>query len=325
MFWVSKSDCVQKKPKWWSPNFGVSGINIHFFLIIKTFFGIFFNPRAVKKMFRNLTCSNCNQLGHIYNHCPGPFISYGVILVKMCGDVHNEVCPQIKYLMIQRKHSFGFIDFVKGKYSLNNLYHIQNSIDQMSLHEKRLILENRECFQKIWNYLQCGHGNKDFMNAFKKFEHLRNGVFISNQMHTLVTLFECSKTQWTQTEWEFPKGRKMNTETQQDCAFREFIEETGFLESEFQHITNLEPLVETFIGSNLKPYQHVYYVAVCNHPSLLSPSSFSLSNFQISEVSTIEWKTFEECMASIRPYHTEKKEMLTKLHKTLLHYLELEK
>jgi hypothetical protein len=42
-----------------------------------------------------------------------------------------------------------------------------------------------------------------------------------------------------------------------------------------------------------------------------------LQNYQKSEVSKIEWKTFDECISSIRPYHLEKINLITNIYKVL--------
>lgn len=262
-------------------------------------------------MFRNVTCSNCNLTGHIYNNCPGPFISYGVILCRQ-----SEITNQLEYLMLRRRHSFGFIDFVKGKYSFSNLYHIKNSIDQMSISEKNAILQNKHAFLKIWNILDCGYSHKEFQNAFKKFEQLKSGIMIHQKMYTLDNLFESSNTQWPETEWEFPKGRKMLNESETECAIREFVEETGISASSLNIIDNLSPLVEHFIGSNLKPYHHSYIVAMTKQTS-------QLCNFQTSEVSKLDWKTVTDCETSIRPYHIEKQTVLRSVNTILTTALEI--
>ena len=74
-------------------------------------------------------CNNCGKPGHQYSHCKLPIISYGIILFKYTEN-------KIKYLMIRRKDSFGFIDFMRGKYVFQNTTQIQNIIDEMSNSEK---------------------------------------------------------------------------------------------------------------------------------------------------------------------------------------------
>jgi hypothetical protein len=46
----------------------------------------------------------------------------------------------------------------------------------------------------------------------------------------------------------------------------------------------------------------------------------SLSNYQVTEVSKVEWKTFYECVESIRPYNLEKKELIININKVLQEY-----
>ena len=74
-------------------------------------------------------CNNCGKTGHIFSQCKMPIISYGVILFRSSQR-------GIEYLMIRRKDSFGFIDFVRGKYIPQNLIHIQKIINEMSINEK---------------------------------------------------------------------------------------------------------------------------------------------------------------------------------------------
>jgi hypothetical protein len=45
-----------------------------------------------------------------------------------------------------------------------------------------------------------------------------------------------------------------------------------------------------------------------------------LDLFQVTEVSKIEWKTLDECIASIRPYNLEKIKLITDINKILKEY-----
>ena len=42
--------------------------------------------------------------------------------------------------------------------------------------------------------------------------------------------------------------------------------------------------------------------------------------FQVTEVSKLQWKTLDECLASIRPYNLEKKGLITNINKVLMEY-----
>jgi len=75
------------------------------------------------------------------------------------------------------------------------------------------------------------------------------------------------------------------------------------------------PFEEIFIGTNYKSYKHKYFLA---HTTELD--SKYLKNFQVSEVSKLEWKTLDECLKSIRPYNLEKKNLINQINKVLHDY-----
>ena len=79
------------------------------------------------------TCNNCGKLGHMYHQCKLPITSYGIIVFRSSED-------GLQFLMIRRKDSFGYNDFVRGKYSPYNIYQLQNIVNEMSVKEKERIL-----------------------------------------------------------------------------------------------------------------------------------------------------------------------------------------
>jgi 8-oxo-dGTP pyrophosphatase MutT (NUDIX family) len=259
----------------------------------------------------NNTCNNCGKGGHLFHQCKLPITSYGIILFRS-----SDKGPQ--YLMIRRKDSFGYIDFIRGKYVCNNIQQLQKSIDEMSIQEKTKIIS--EPFDKLWNDLWGDNNNcsmqyrNEEVSSSKKFDVLNAGVYVNNDKVTLDGLVKSSETKWTETEWEFPKGRRNFQEKDLECALREFEEETGYSRKDITIIDNLLPFEEIFIGSNHKSYKHKYYLAYMNE--IID----SLNNYQKSEVSKLEWKTIEQCLESIRPYHLEKKQLITNIDKILKEY-----
>ena len=260
-------------------------------------------------------CNNCGKLGHQFNQCKLPIISYGVIVFSYCET-------GLKFLMIRRKDSFGFIDFMRGKYNENNLFQIQNIIDEMSNHEKQKLLNNN--FDYLWKEMwldthkiniNINHHYKNEINtSFKKFDLLKKGIVNENDVIKLNDIINNSSSNWDETEWEFPKGRKNFKEKDLDCALREFEEATGIKSNNISIVENILPFEETFIGTNQKAYKHKYFLAYTDSVDL------DLNNFQPSEVSKLEWKTFDECINSIRPYNLEKKKLITNINKVLEEY-----
>ena len=90
------------------------------------------------------TCRNCGINGHLYKDCIHPIMSFGVICYKIDDD------NTIRYLMIQRKDSLSFMEFIRGKYNVTDFLYIRQLVSAMTLNEKNLLLKKQ--FDDIWNY-----------------------------------------------------------------------------------------------------------------------------------------------------------------------------
>ena len=254
-------------------------------------------------------CNNCGKNGHLYHQCKLPITSYGIIL---CRPSLNG----LEYLMIRRKDSFGYIDFIRGKYSPYNIYQIQNIVNEMSMKEKEQIITLT--FEQLWSNMWSETVNLQYKNeeliSSKKMESIMNGILINGEKINLKNIVDNSPTNWLETEWEFPKGRRNNKEKDLECALREFEEETGINSSKLIIVENILPFEEIFIGTNHKSYKNKYFLAYMNETDDI------LNSFQTTEVSKIEWKTIDECLESIRPYNLEKKELIKNINKVLQEY-----
>ena len=257
----------------------------------------------------NNICNNCGKQGHMFHQCKLPITSYGIITFR-------DSIEGLQFLMLRRKDSFGYIDFIRGKYSPYNLKQLLTMIDEMSLEEKNRILELPfdTLWIEMWDDVNIQFKSEESASK-KKFELLKEGIIISENVYTLKEIVEMSKTSWKETEWEFPKGRRNQKEKDLDCALREFEEETGISKNNLTIIENILPFEEIFIGSNHKSYKHKYFLALMNNVD-----SYKLNNFQLSEVSKLEWKTVDKCLESIRPYNLEKKELIVNINKVLQEY-----
>ena len=254
-------------------------------------------------MNKNIICKNCNKPFHTLKQCKYPITSYGIILFRIFKN-------EIQYLMIRRKNSFGYIDFIKGQYLENNLEYLQKLFDEMSLEEKELILINDD-FNILWKRMWEDNFKSNIFNTSKqKFINLKTLGIIQQ-------LIDNSTTQWIETEWEFPKGRRNYMEKDLECALREFEEETGINYNNIIVIENLLPFEESFIGTNDKIYKNKYFLASINSNTY---NFEELINFQISEVSKIEWKTLNNCNNSIRPYNLEKIKLINQINDVITQY-----
>jgi 8-oxo-dGTP pyrophosphatase MutT (NUDIX family) len=266
----------------------------------------------------NVICNNCGKQGHLFHQCKLPITSYGIILFRKNLEQNVE---NIQYLMIRRKDSFGYIDFIRGKYSPYNIYQIQNIVNEMSMQEKELIIT--DTFEQLWKKMWGETSNVQYKNeelvSSKKFDIIKNGIMVDNELITLKDVVQQSKTQWIETEWEFPKGRRNGKEKDLDCALREFEEETGITKNKINVVENILPFEEIFIGTNHKSYKHKYFLAYMN--VFGENDNFEeLDNYQVTEVSKMEWKSIDKCLESIRPYNLEKKKLITNINKVLEEY-----
>ena len=254
-------------------------------------------------------CNNCGKSGHLFHQCKLPITSYGIIVFRSSTE-------GLQFLMLRRKDSFGYIDFIRGKYSPYNIYQVQNMIDEMSIEEKQRLLT--DTFDNLWKNMWCETSNNQYKNekhiSSKKFEVILSGIQVDTETITLKDLIDKSNTHWIETEWEFSKGRRNFKEKDLECALREFEEETGISQNKISIVENILPFEEIFIGSNHKAYKHKYFLAY------MTDIEDSLNNFQVSEVSKLEWKNMDQCLESIRPYNLEKKELIRNINKVLQEY-----
>lgn len=118
-------------------------------------------------------CNNCGKRGHNFHQCKLPIISNGIIAFRI------NPAGQKEYLMIRRRDTLGFIDFVRGKYSVNNPYYISNMICQMTLKEKEMLLkcEFDELLRCVWGD-KCNLNGSEECAARDKFAQLRQGVCV---------------------------------------------------------------------------------------------------------------------------------------------------
>lgn len=259
-------------------------------------------------------CNNCGKSGHVFHQCKLPITSIGIIVFRHGLTIERP----IEYLMICRKDTLGFIDFLRGKYSVYNKSYILNMMLQMTDDEK--VRLNNLDFNELWNSIW---GSEELSNQYKteeiiskeKFNSLKHGILNKNDFYKLSDIIDDSNKydRWTEPEWGFPKGRRNFQEKDIECAMREFQEETGINKVRF--IDNLIPYEEIFTGSNYKSYKHKYFMGYMEYKDTLVTE-----NFERSEVSKMEWKTYDECIEAIRPYNLEKKRTMFNIHSTLNNY-----
>ena len=251
-------------------------------------------------------CNNCGKIGHLFHQCKIPITSIGIIAFRKTEDDYEV-------LLIKRKDSLAFVDFMRGKYNLEDKKYILNTFEQMTIGERNKLLNSD--FQSLWNYLWGIKIALQYKNEEKvsnnKFNKLKEGYKINNEFINLETIINECKNRFVEPEWGFPKGRRNFQEKDIMCALREFEEETGYNKTDVLTLNNIIPLEEIFTGSNYKSYKHKYFLGFMNNNN--KPKSI----FQTYEISKIEWVSVNIASDYLRDYNFEKKNILVELNNLL--------
>ena len=254
-----------------------------------------------------MECLNCGIRGHTFRECRLPVMSYGVIAVKFV-----EGLPQ--YLLIRRRDSLAYVEFLRGKYKSTNHEYIQLLCNEMTVDERSRLLGSG--FTELWHNLWNGQRSRQFRNeaetAQAAFQALTttgdsNGKKLTDYIAT------CSQA-WPEPEWGFPKGRRNLHEQDRTCAIREWKEETGLPEHTLRLLAET-PYNEEYVGSNGIPYRQVYFIGAC--ASTVTATMHAENTVMTREIGGICWCSFEEALTHIRPTNTAKRDLLTQLHRRI--------
>lgn len=149
--------------------------------------------------------------------------SYGIACFRW-----NKKINEIQLLLIKKKYTYAFTDFLYGNYNINDSYTIKQMLNNMNAYEKSLLLSKD--FSKMWYHVfnidpdkqETDYSMVQFYNTKKKIydKKITMPVFIKLKQY-IHQSFICNSS------WEIPKGKKNQGELPLDCALREFEEETG--------------------------------------------------------------------------------------------------
>jgi 8-oxo-dGTP pyrophosphatase MutT (NUDIX family) len=266
---------------------------------------------------QNAFCNNCGKYSHMFHQCKQPITSIGIIAFR--SNINS-----LEYLLIRRRNTLGFLEFMRGKYPLYNKGYLLNIINEMTMDEKKHLLN--DTFEELWAYLWGSNVGIQYRNEEKisreKFISLKLGISVNNVEYTLESLINESTTNWLEPEWGFPKGRRNYQEKDIQCAIREFEEETQYSKQQLKIIQNLSAYEEIFTGSNYKSYRHKYYLAYMDIDNYIDDINKSNEKYcrESNEVGKILWCSYEEACKLIRPYNLEKLSVLEKINRVLTEY-----
>jgi len=244
-------------------------------------------------------CNNCGEKGHVFRDCIQPIMSCGLILL----DSSKLPCDPktVKVLLVRRKHSMAFTEFVRGKYEVGNTSFIKKLFANMTFGEQELLktLEFPDVWTQHWG-VGRDHHSHEYEVSKSRFEKLNISSFVGTEGYP-------------ESEWGFPKGRRQHREADLNCAIREFSEETDIPREMYTVCKNLS-LEETFRGTNEIEYRHVYFLSVTVGEIILNTV---MTREQEREICEMRWMTLAECAQTTRPHLIQRATLLENLEKTI--------
>lgn len=306
-------------------------------------------------------CKNCGKYGHLYKLCTEPITSFGIIYISIeeCDnnvideminrlstkynnefminysnikhtdgvnyteaqdiEIFSEYQNKVKFLMIQRKHSLGFLEFLRGRYNIENPETISYIFMQMTPEEITII--NNQSFDTMWEntwkynkFKNTTKFNAEYVTSKEKYDNL-----VKEKEYNLDYYIKTIIPKFNSHEWGFPKGRRNFNESNIECALREFKEETELDDNHILILNKIKPIEELLMGTDGITYKHIYYPAIAK--TLTELTINPTNNSQFAEIGDIGWFTYMEAITMIRPYHINRKSILTKLYMYIINIL----
>ena len=291
--------------------------------------------RIVSNKYPNVKCYISKGIKIFDNNINYKINDASIPFDENCMKKLNYYKDRIQFMMVSRKYSLGYIQFLRGKYDMSEPKSIIELFEQMTEKEianiqkyqyddllYQFLNRHNESQDVVLNKIYEGKYSNEYCEAKMKFNLLYNSYADDNCdiPCNLNFYLKHINPRWNNPEWGFPKGRRDGkTEENLSCARREFEEETGIKNYEYSILNKIEPLEEKLIGTNGVEYRHIYYLSVNKNEN--TNDIDNIFEYDKNEIGEVRWMTFDEAIAHIRPYHRDKKSILTKIFLFIVNYL----
>lgn len=227
--------------------------------------------------------------------------SYGIILVRFINNY-----PE--YLMVCRKSTYCYVDFLLGKYNERNIEYLKFMVKNMTYDERMAIATKP--YEHLWRDLYSH--SRPSIGAFydyvaTKFYKIRNTFLVLNAS------LAC---QYKHPEWGFPKGRPNQREDPFDCAGRELFEETCINRSTYNVLSEILPFEERYVGTNGIGYRNVFFIAKAGYNCKAYLDS--TNSAQIREIGFIKWFPYDTAIRQFREHEESKRCVLERVNRAIL-------
>lgn len=213
--------------------------------------------------------------------------SYGIILCRK-----NRTSGDYEFLLVRRRYTYAFCDFICAKYMRDPPYHRKQSIlrmfEKMTVNEFIDILSYD--FDKIWHKLWLDGYPEELYNDKKTifYENFKSADDIKEFIPKIRRSGEDL--------WGLPKGRANIGEPGEICAIREMEEETG-IDKKSYNIIATPTVRSSHTGDDGISYYNEFFIAIAN--SILScqkviPFKLGISSISIKEIDDIKWMSINK-------------------------------
>lgn len=239
------------------------------------------NPNYIKNILKqnNVIIKHRNSINSSKSYKNKYKLSIGIICIR-----YNKIKKDYEFLMIRRRTTYAFLDFINQKYNNNDHDRLTYLFNNMTLDEK-IIIASKD-FSYIWRYA------KPYDQSVKTYYYKCSNYFDDNfgkpNDKRLFNLL--SNTKNVEIEYEFPKGRKNYMERDLDTGIREFEEETKISKSDIKIIPNFQ-IKRIFKADNVM-YKYKFYLAFQNEYNDVK-LQFN-DKEQLIEISNMKWLTLKE-------------------------------
>lgn len=206
--------------------------------------------------------------------------SYGVACVRF-----NKAINKYEILLVEKRCTYCFILFVCGVYRhRDGSSQLKTFFNHMTREEKKIILSMDfdnlyyHAFLRRLNNIEDIGDRIKYQTMCSRYKKLTRKTLL-DLMHDTKCITRI---------WEYPKGRKEESENDLNCAMREFEEETGIGPRAYEMIDK-NPYHIKFTDLNCQ-YTYVLYIAMYaeEHSSNMD-FPFQTMEAQNTEVSNIRW------------------------------------
>jgi 8-oxo-dGTP pyrophosphatase MutT (NUDIX family) len=213
--------------------------------------------------------------------------SYGIIpcLVddRDAGGGQDDLRPVPRrtflFLIAQRRDTIAYSEFIKARVGPGEL---ERYAGLMTRAERARIAAHS--FPQLWHDFWIHADNRLYHSEYARCA----AAFGPNQ----AIVARAASAGLVESPWGFPKGRKCPGETDQDCALREFEEETRIDRRSLHPLAGAPSVHEYYLGSDQRWYRTVYFLCRLTYrptvPMLATPHHIRRDTIT-EEIGCLRW------------------------------------